>query len=95
MPGLWEGHQEGLLGYDSSGLVLEEAQKTEEGAGLGGNYGGLWEHCHRKSALGVLRATRSHLGEDSAGGQRGVLFIVCQSGTFPEEEFNQADGPGL
>ena len=33
--------------------------------------------------------------EDDAGGQGGVLFIVCQSGTFPEEGFNQADGPGL
>lgn len=56
--GLWEGHQEGLLGYVSLGLVLEEAQKTEEGAGLGGDYGGLWEHCQSRSALGVLRATR-------------------------------------
>lgn len=61
----------------------------EEGAGLGGDYGGLWKHCHCRSALGVLRATRSRAGEDDAGGQGGVLFIVCQSGTFRRRDLTR------
>lgn len=40
MPGLWEGHQEGLLGYDSSGLVLELRSSEDGGGGRAGRE--LW-----------------------------------------------------
>lgn len=52
-------------------------QKTEEGAGLGGNYGGLWEHCHRRrSALGVLGLPEAVREKTMQVGSMGPLHRV-------------------